>query len=127
MPQLSPRIESFGPGDQSWLGSDHGVDEARTITLNISEWASKIVDGYIKSGEPAAKAADGRYVPYDSTGSAPADVLQGFVVVDVPVVPGAGDVFTALMDHGRIVVPRLPSPIPDAPTTTGLFVFVDHP
>lgn len=126
MPQLSPRIEQFGPGDQSWLGSRHGVENAISGTFDVTAGASKVVDGYLKSGEPLAyNTTSHKYVPYNSGGSGDVTTLAGFLIADVPVVAGAGDVMIAIGKHLFVRRSKLPSPIPTNPTTTGLFVFLD--
>lgn len=129
MTQLAVRRDSFGPGDQSWLGSRRGVDTARTITIDATASSSKINNGYMKSGEPLAKStATGKYIPYASGTSANgANVLAGFLVADLPVIAGAGDAVGALLDFGRIVLPKLPSTVAANANTSGSFVFVDHP
>ncbi|MDQ2636595.1 MAG: hypothetical protein M3Y83_06955 [Actinomycetota bacterium] len=66
MTQLAPRSESFGAGDQSWLGSRHGTDTTKTATLVATAWSAKTTDGRIKSGEPFA-IVDDLAVPYDAS------------------------------------------------------------
>ncbi|MGW6698852.1 potassium transporter [Nocardia sp. NPDC055049] len=121
--QLSPRVETWSAGNLSWLGSAHGTDAARTITINVTAAAAKIVNGYIKSGEPLA-IVSGLAVPYNSGGSGGTEILAGFLLNDVPVVAGAGNAVGALQDHGRIVLSKLPSAVLATATTTGQFVFV---
>ena len=77
MTQLSPRVETFGAGDQSWLGSKFGTDEARTFTINVGASSAKITNGQIKSGEAFAIVA-GLGVPYNSGGSGGTEILAGF-------------------------------------------------
>jgi hypothetical protein len=122
MTQLSPRVETFGAGDQSWLGSDHGVDSARTVTINVTAAAGKIANGVIKGGEALAIVA-GLAVPYNSGGSGGTEVLAGFLLQDTPVVTGAGNVVAPLLDHGRVILSKLPSTVTASATTTGQFVF----
>src|SRR5688572_22563807 len=107
-----PRLvsETFGAGDQSWLGSSHGIHECRTETLDISAFTSgtHYPDGYIKSGTPVAKVA-GVLVPYTvaegtTTG---AGVLAGFLFTDQAVV-GTGDFAVPLLDHGRVKAAKVP-------------------
>lgn len=121
--QLSPRVETWSAGNLSWLGSAHGTDAGRTITINVTAAAAKIVNGYIKSGEPLA-IVSGLAVPYNSGGSGGTEVLAGFLLNDVPVVTGAGNAVAALLDHGRIILSKLPSAVLATATTTGQFVFV---
>ncbi len=129
MPRL--KSETFGSGDQSWLGSDHGIGNARTETIDISAFTAgtHYPNGYIPSGTPVAMAA-GLLVPYTvaegtTTG---AGVLAGFVLFDAPVV-GTADFPVALLDHGRIKVSKVPyasfaAPAAAAKTAATNFVFV---
>ena len=108
MPRLS--TETFGGGDLSWLGSTHGISNARTEILDVSAFtaATHYPDGYIKSGTPVAKVG-GVLVPYDATEATVtgAGVLAGFVLTDQKVV--GTDYFTVpLFDHGRVIASKLP-------------------
>ena len=108
MPRL--KTETFGSGDMTWLGSDHGLGNARTETLDISAFTAgtHYPNGYIPSGTPVALSA-GLLVPYDKTEGTTtgAGVLAGYVLTDQPVV-GAADFPVPLLDHGRIVVANVP-------------------
>lgn len=107
-----PRLvsESFNAGDQSWLGSSHGLRNARTETLDISAFTANThyPNGYIPSGLPVAKVG-GKLVPYDATEGTVtgAGILAGFVLTDQPVV-GSGDFGVPVLDHGRVKVAKLP-------------------
>lgn len=108
MPRL--KSETFDGGDQSWLGSAHGIYDCRTETLDISAFTAgtHYPDGYIKSGTPVAEVA-GVLVPYTvaegtTTG---AGVLAGFILTDQPVV-GTNDFNVPLLDHGRVKVAKVP-------------------
>jgi hypothetical protein len=101
-----------------WLGSNHGIRNARTEILDISAFTAgtHYPDGYIKSGTPVAKVG-GVLVPYDATEATVtgAGILAGFVLTDIPlgVTPGATAVATEdfnvpLLDHGRVKVGKLP-------------------
>jgi hypothetical protein len=123
--QLSPRVETFGAGDQSWLGSKHGTDAARTVTIDVTAMSGKIANGVIKSGEALGKiTATGLYSAYASGGSGGVEVLAGFLLCDTPVVTGAGNVVAAMVDHGRVKLSKLPSTVTAAASTSGQFVFV---
>lgn len=130
MTQLAPRSESFGAGDQSWLGSRSGTDTAKTVTLNTAAWSAKITDGRIKSGEPYAMD-DGLAVPYDKddtildgedTFPGPASTLAGFILTDKSVTAGAGNITAPGIWTGRILLSKLPSTVAADATTSGLFV-----
>jgi hypothetical protein len=103
-------------GDMSWLGSGHGIRNARTEILDISTFtaATHYPNGYIPSGMPVAKVG-GVLVPYDATEATVtgAGVLAGFILTDTPlfVAPGATateDTNVPLIDHGRVKVAKLP-------------------
>lgn len=108
MPRLS--TETTGGGDQSWLGSTHGIANARTEILDISAFteATHYPDGYIRSGQPVAKVS-GMLVPYDATEATVtgAGILAGFVLTDQKV-SGTADFAVPLLDHGRVRVANLP-------------------
>lgn len=108
MPRLT--TESFGSGDQSWLGSAHGISNARTETIDISTFTAgtHFPDGYIRSGTPVAKVG-GVLVPYDAleTTVTGAGILAGFVLFDQKV-SGTADFPAALLDHGRVKASKVP-------------------
>jgi hypothetical protein len=107
-----PRIQSenIGTGDQSWLGSTHGIGNARTETIDISAFtpATHYPNGYIPSGTPVAIVA-GLAVPYDVTvgTTTGAGILAGFILTDQKVV-GNTDFAAPVLDHGRVVVAKVP-------------------
>lgn len=105
-------------GNMEWLGSGHGIRNARTEILDISAFtaATHYPNGYIPSGMPVAKVG-GVLVPYDATEATVtgAGVLAGFVLTDIPlyVTPGATapateDQNVPLLDHGRVKTGKLP-------------------
>ena len=102
MPKL--RSETIGTGDQSWLGSTHGLRNARTEVLDISTFTAgtHYPNGYIPSGFPVA-VVSGLLVPYDiTTGTTTgAGILAGHVLTDQQVV-GTVDFAVPLFDHGRV-------------------------
>lgn len=108
MPKL--KTETFAGGDLSWLGSTHGIANARTEILDISTFTAgtHYPNGYIPSGLPVAKVG-GVLVPYDATEGTTtgAGVLAGFVLTDQPVV-GTSDFGVPLIDHGRVKTAKLP-------------------
>lgn len=109
MPRL--RTETFGGGNFSWLGSAHGIGNARTETLDISAFvkAAHYPDGYIKSGTPVALVA-GVLVPYDPDAetTTAAGILAGFVLTDQAVVDPSVKIGVPLLDHGRVKTSKLP-------------------
>ena len=74
---------SYGSGDQTWLGSAHGLRNARSSVLDVSAFteATHYPDGYIPSGTPVDAADEGAVVPWaDGAGA-----QLGFVLFDTPV------------------------------------------
>lgn len=108
MPRL--KSETIGAGDQSWLGSAHGIHNCRTELLDISTFTANThyPNGYIPSGLPVAKVG-GVLVPYDATEGTTtgAGVLAGFVFTDQPVV-GTSDFAVPVLDHGRVRAAKVP-------------------
>lgn len=109
---LSLRSENFAQDDQSWLGSAHGTNAARTITLDTSAFTAgtHYPDGYFKSGIPLGRiTATGKYGPYNDALADGTETLVGFLLcaVDAPTV-NTIDVGAALLDHGRVVESKLP-------------------
>lgn len=132
MSQLGTSTETFGAGDQSWLGSRHGTDVAKTVTLDPADWSAKISDGRIKSGEPYA-LVDGLAVPYDADAKVggegadkdnpgPAAILAGFLLTDQSVTSGRGNVTAPGVWHGRIILSNLPSTVAADAVTSGQFL-----
>lgn len=102
MPRL--RSETIGTGDQSWLGSTHGIGNARTGVIDISAFTAgtHYPNGYIPSGFPVAVVAN-LLVPYDVTTGVTtgAGILAGHLLTDQQVV-GTVDFAVPLLDHGRV-------------------------
>jgi hypothetical protein len=127
-----PRLvsETIGTGDQSWLGSSHGIRDCRTELLDISTFTAgtHYPDGYIPSGLPVAKVG-GVLVPYDATEGTTtnAGILAGFVFTDQKVV-GSNDFAVPVLDHGRIVSAKVPiivvPPAAAAKKAATTFVFI---
>lgn len=107
MPRLSS--ETIGAGDQSWLGSTHGIGNARTETIDISTFtaADHYPQGYIPSGTPLA-IVSGLAVPYDITigTTTGAGILAGYLLTDQKVV-GTTDFAAPVIDHGRVKTAKI--------------------
>jgi hypothetical protein len=107
MPRFA--TENITVGDQSWLGSTHGLANARTETVDISAFTAgtHYPLGYIPSGFPVAKVG-GLLVPFDSTvGTVTgAGVLAGHLATDFKV-SGTADLPAALLDHGRVKTAKI--------------------
>ena len=105
MPKLVS--ETTTTGDQSWLGSAHGIRDCRTETLLASAWTSVATANVIPSGYPAA-VVSGLLVPYDKTEATTtgAGVLAGHIFVDVNI-SVAGKHAVPFLDHGRVKVSKI--------------------
>jgi len=116
--ELSTRVETFGQDDQSWLGSAHGTDHGRSVTLDHSLFtpATHYPQGTYKGGTPLAKVtATGLYGPYDNAATDGRETLVGFLLTSVRAGRASDSrVIAALLEHGRVVRARLPIAIDDA-------------
>lgn len=127
MPGLT--TETYGSGDNTWLGSDHGIADARTELVDISAFTSgtHYPDGFIPSGLPVALVSN-VLVPYVATEGTTtgAGVLAGFVLFDQKV-NGTDDFAVPVIDHGRVKVGNLPiafvAPAAEAKRANVNFVF----
>lgn len=120
MPKL--QSESFGGGDQSWLGSAHGIGNCRTGTLDVSAFtkATHYPNGYIPSGTPVDVADEGAIKPYADAAGA----RLGFLFTD-QATDGSTDIPAPIFRHGIVKVDNLPGnfTIPATGSAAG-FVFV---
>lgn len=107
---ISPRSTSHVVDDPSWLGSAHGTDATRTITLDTSAFtaATHYPDGFVPSGTALTLiAGTGLYGP-----AADADAATGcFLYGAVEMRTGGPDVGAAALDHGKVRESRLPQPV----------------
>jgi hypothetical protein len=103
MPKL--RTENFGSGDQSWLGSTHGIRNARTSVIDISTFtaATHYPDGYLRSGTEVNAADEAAVKPY--TGAEGEQL--GYILTDQKV-EGTGDFGAPILRHGIINTANLP-------------------
>lgn len=114
---LGVTSETVAGGNLSWLGSRHGVANARTVTLK----ASAFTDKFVPSGTPVGLDGEGFAVPY--TGGED-QVLVGFVINDQNVTDG--DEPVAILDHGRVIVANLPVEGFTVPENPGVFIYVEE-
>lgn len=114
-----PKVESFSMGnDFTWLGSTHGVRNARTVTVDTSKFSSVVKGGVIPSGTPVTVAA-GVATPYAGSGK-----FSGFILTDTDA--SAGKTGVPVLDHGRVIVANLPKSFtpPAAADDETTFVYV---
>lgn len=103
MPKL--RTENFGSGDQTWLGSTHGIRNARTAVIDISAFTAgtHYPDGYLRSGTEVNTADETAVTPY--TGAAGEKL--GYLLTDQKV-NGGEDFGAPILRHGLINTANLP-------------------
>ncbi len=124
MPRL--QTETFGPGDQSWLGSTHGIYNCRSGVIDPTTFDAEddYPNGYLPSGTRLALVGEA-FVLYDADASDGTEVLAGFLYTDQKVV-GDELINAPVLDHGRIRVANLPGAAfeVDGLETTGVFTFI---
>lgn len=103
--------KKVGGGDDSWLGSRHGVVNAESGTLD----ATAFTGDDVLSGTPVVKSGD-KLAP------AGAAAPQGFVIGDHSVKDG--DAIVPVLWHGRIKADNLPVEGFVVPAEPGAFVYV---
>ncbi len=129
---LTPNRVNEGRDDQSWLGSAHGTSSAQAVTLQTSAFtaATHYPNGYFPSGLAlglyTSGANSGRYGPYTAGATDGTQNLAGFLftATGAPRTAGA-NVQGALLDHGRVILARLPIAITAAAQATNVhFIYV---
>lgn len=110
---IGPRTTEYqGSSDPSWLGSAHGTDATRTITLDGTKFtaATHAPLGFIKSGTHLAQVTATKiYGAYDKDDTTTGlGVCVGFLYGDHAFATGDTKIPAALLDHGRIRESRLP-------------------
>lgn len=96
---MSVKVQTFGD-DMTWLGSAHGLRNARTVTVDPAAFTDQVKNGVIPSGTPVT-VAKGVATPYAGSGK-----FSGFILTDQPV--DAGKIGAPVLDHGRVNVGKLP-------------------
>lgn len=127
---LSIRTETFNQDRQDWLGSAHGTDTARSITLDVSTFTAgtHYPDGFLKSGLPLGKiTASGKYGLYSDAAADGRQTLVGFLLTGVkaPAV-NTTPVGGALLLHCFVVEAKLPATVDSAgkADVAGRIIFV---
>lgn len=116
---LSVKSSTVNGGKMSWLGSRHGVTNARTVTIDATSVKDSAKNGYVPAGTPLVEGEKGKFKPAPTDGSV---APVGFVLTDQKFTSGA-DVVAPMLDHGRIIVENLPVDF-TAPETPGAFIYV---
>lgn len=117
--QLGITGDSYGSEQISWLGSEHGVENARSVTLDaaqIQDFKPTLKNGthrtgQVPSGIPLKATSEGKYAPVTAAG----DTLAGFLLTDQPF-DGERDVIAPMIEHGKVRVGRLPKAAFDVTT-----------
>lgn len=104
---IGPKTTDRTGGNDSWLGSRHGVENAHPGTLLASafENAEGVVNGVVPSGYPLVSASGGTFGPFVE-GTSTGGQLVGFSIGDRDITDG--DDTTAVLWHGRIKLANLP-------------------
>lgn len=121
---IGPKTTDRSGGNDSWLGSRHGVAEAHPGTLLATAFASAagVVNGVVPSGYPLVAAAGGTYGPYVQ-GTSTGGQLVGFSIGDRSIADG--DETTAVLWHGRIKLANLPITMTKPAAATPGFTLVE--
>lgn len=104
---------SFLNDDKSWLAAREGIDDARSITLDLSQFTAVgfYPNGFIPSGVVLARVtASGLYVPFADAGAGGTEIPRGFLLsaVEVRATNVTGKAAGALFWRGSVKLSRLP-------------------
>ncbi|GAB7187157.1 phage capsid and scaffold [Kitasatospora sp. Ki12] len=115
---LSIISESYGQDRRDWLGSQHGTDAPRSITVDLSKGfvsGTHYPTGYLKSGLPLGKVtATGRYGLYDDAASDGRQTLVGFLFTPVDLRKNStatGALGASILLHCFVAEAKLPAPV----------------
>lgn len=108
------RQTDYLTGNQRWLGSQHGTDNADTVTLDFSLFTAgtHFPNGFIPSGMSLGKVtATGVFGPYSDAAVDGRTVLVGHLYQDVKVSTDnvAGKGFGAILRHCHVIIANLPA------------------
>lgn len=109
---LSVRTSSYSVEDRSWLGSAHGTEATRSITLNLSTFTANThyPTGYLKSGTLLGRiTATGLYGPYNDSATDGRQTAAGILFNSIPMATGGTNPSAPLMEHGVVVEAKLPT------------------
>ena len=119
---MGVKTETFGVGDLSWLGSNHGTDNARTGTIVLANFTAgtHYPKGYLPSGLAVNCADEANLKPWtDAAGEE-----LGFILFDQSVDASDAKFAVPVIRHGLIRKANLPVAVTTATGTVGQFTFV---
>lgn len=108
---LSVRDEVFGGENRAWLGSQHGTQSNRSITIDASLFTAgtHYPDGVIPSGILVAEVGtSGIFGPYDAAATDGRETPAGHLFNSIKVATGAKNIGAPLFWHGAVVESKLP-------------------
>lgn len=104
--------------DLTWLGSKHGVGDARTVTLDGAAFAPVVRNGVIPSGVAIAEGADGLFTLASSSAA-----VVGFLLTAQKM--DTGRIVAPLLDHGRVIAAKAPEqPVDVSEITSPHFIVI---
>lgn len=114
---LTLHTDTFTQDERDWLGSAHGTDRLRTVSLDVTAFnaGTHYPNGYLNSGIVLAKSTvSGKYVPYANAGANGAGTPVGILFTQTRVIPlgtttASATVQAPLFHHGDVVQAKLPS------------------
>lgn len=109
---LSVRDEVFGSENRAWLGSQHGTQSNRSITIDARLFteATHYPTGVIPSGVLVAEVGtSGIFGPYDPAAEDGRATPAGHLFNSIKVASGAQNIGAPLFWHGAVVESKLPT------------------
>lgn len=113
---LGVETKEFGTDSREWLGSAHGTQATRTVTIDADAFigqnigGSVLADGdFLPSGVPLAiRGADGLAVPATTGGADGAATTVGHLYSGVTLKAGR-NIGVALHEHGKVRTSKIPA------------------
>ncbi len=106
---LTMKSTSYLSDKKDWLGSEHAVNTAESVTLDAPLMLAVFADGSIPSGVVLGKVtATGRYGPYSNGAVDGRETARGHLLDTVKVSTGQNSQ-GAMIWHGQVVEAKLPT------------------
>lgn len=105
---LTLTTTSYGVDNQGWVGSRHGINSARPVTINLASFTAgtHYPEGWLLSGIPLGIiTASSQYGLFDGAAVDGRSVLRGFLLTSVK---ATGSPVGAMLSHGMVVLSKLP-------------------